>query len=262
MIDIIKAKRSFKDFLNQYEDKNHVSFSLKVVHTYHVAENAKEIAEKLELNQEDIELAKLIGLLHDIGRFEELKVTKELNSVKFDHALYGSKMLFEKGMIKNFIEDSQYDKIIKNAIENHSRLAIEEGLDERALLHSKIIRDADKLDNYRVKKEEKIEAIFPTRVNTKEDMEESLLSDKVYKTVINKKCVDIHDRVTPLDFWVCILAFTFDLNFDVTYKIVKESDYINTLIDRWDYKDKETKDKMENIRKIVNKFIDEKINYI
>ena len=152
------------------------------------------------------------------------------------------------------------DKIIKKAIENHSRLKIEEGLDERTLIHSKIIRDADKLDNYRVKKEESIEAIFPTRVNKKKDMEESLLSDKVYETILSQKCVDIHDRVTPLDFWVCILAFTFDLNFDVTYKIVKENDYINILIDRFDYKDKETKNRMEDIRVIINKFIDEKIN--
>lgn len=91
-------------------------------------------------------------------------------------------------------------------------------------------------------------------------MEESLLSDKVYETILSQKCVDIHDRVTPLDFWVCILAFTFDLNFDVTYKIVKENDYINILIDRFDYKDKETKNRMEDIRVIINKFIDEKIN--
>lgn len=259
MIDIKKAKIAFKDFLEQYEDKEHVSFKLKVVHTYHVAENARKIAEKLNLNKEDIELAELIGLLHDIGRFEELKVTNELNSVKFNHAMHGSKMLFEQQMIKYFIEDRQYDEIIKKAIENHSKLAIEKGLDERTLLHSKIIRDADKLDNYRVKKEESIEAIFPTRVNKKEDMEESLLSDKVYDSVLNKKCVDIHDRVTPLDFWVCILAFTFDLNFDVSYKIIKENDYINVLIDRFDYKDKETKERMENIREIINEFVEEKI---
>lgn len=259
MIDIKKVKITFKNFLEQYEDKEHVSFKLKVVHTYHVAENARKIAEKLNLSKEDIELAELIGILHDIGRFEELKITNELNSIKFNHAMHGSKMLFEQGMIKNFIKDRQYDEIIKKAIENHSKLEIEKGLNKRTLLHSKIIRDADKLDNYRVKKEESIEAIFPTRVNRKEDMEESLLSDKVYNTVLNKKCVDIHDRVTPLDFWVCILAFTFDLNFDVTYKIVKENDYINVLIDRFDYKDKETKERVENIREIINKFVEEKI---
>lgn len=259
MIDIKKAKIAFKDFLEGYDDKEHVSFKIKVVHTYHVAENARKIAEELKLNKEDIELAELIGILHDIGRFEELKVLNELNSVKFNHAMHGSKMLFEQGLIKNFIEDRQYDEIIKKAIENHSKLEIEKGLDERTLIHSKIIRDADKLDNYRVKKEESIETIFPTRVNKKQDMEESLLSSKVYDAVLNKRCVDIHDRITPLDFWVCTLAFTFDLNFDVTYKIVKENDYINVLIGRFDYKDKETKERMENIREIINKFVEEKI---
>ena len=227
MIDIEKAKLAFKDFLEEYKDKSNLGFELKIVHTYHVAENAKKIAQELNLSKEDIELAELIGILHDIGRFEELKITKELNSVKFDHAGHGSEMLFEKCMIRKFIEDNQYDGIIKKAIENHSKLKIEENLDERTLLHSKIVRDADKIDNYRVKKDEKVEAIFPKRVNKKEDMEESKLSDKVYNTVLDKKCVDIHDRVTPLDFWVCILAFTFDLNFDVSYKIVKENDYIN-----------------------------------
>lgn len=259
MINIEKTKKAFKNFLEKYEDKEHVSFKLKVVHTYHVAEKAKEIAEKLNLSKEDIELAELIGILHDIGRFEELKITNELNNVKFNHAIHGSKMLFEEGMIREFIEDKQYDEIIKKAIENHSKLEIEEGLNERILLHSKIIRDADKLDNYRVKKEEKIEAIFPTKVRKREDMEESLLSDKVYETVLNKKCVDIHDRITPLDFWVCILAFTFDLNFDVSYKIIQENDYINTLVDRFNYKDKETKERMEKIRETINKFVEENI---
>lgn len=69
-----------------------------------------------------------------------------------------------------------------------------------------------------------------------------------------------HDIVTPLDFWGCILAFTFDLNFDVSYKIVKENDYINVLIDRFEYKDKETKNRMQKVRKIINEYIDKKLN--
>lgn len=259
MINIQKAKNAFKDFLDEYEDKSNDSFKLKIIHTYYVADNSKEIAKNLNLSEEDIKLAELIGLLHDIGRFEELKVTKELNSVKFDHAKYGSKMLFENGMIRRFIGDTQYDTIIKIAIENHSRLAIEEGLDDRNLLHSKIIRDADKLDNYRVKKDESIETIFPKRVKSNEDMEKSILSDKVYEFILNKKCVDIHDRVTPLDFWACILAFTFDLNFNISYKILKDKDYINVLVNRFDYKDIETKERMENIRRTINDFVKEKV---
>ena len=90
-------------------------------------------------------------------------------------------------------------------------------------------------------------------------MENAILSDKVFETIQSKQCVDIHDRVTPLDFWVCILAFTFDLNFDVTYKIVKDNKYIDILIDRFYYKDTITRERMEIIRNIINEFINEKL---
>lgn len=259
MIDIEKAKNSFKKFLEKYSDKEELAFKLKVVHTYHVVENAKQIAVKLNLPDEEIKLAELIALLHDIGRFEEINFLKQFDSVRFDHAAYGIKMLFDDNLIRTFIEDDKYDEIIKVAIYNHSRLTIEGGLNNKCLLHSKIIRDADKLDNFRVKKDEKIEAIFPGRVKSKDDMENSTLSDKVYNTVRNKMCVNIQDRLTILDYWVCVLAFIFDLNFKETYKIVKENNYINILIDRFKYNDLVTKERMEDIRNIINEFIDNNV---
>lgn len=258
MIDIRKSRDAFKIFLKKYE-KQELAFDLKVVHTYHVVENAKIIAKKLNLSEEDINLAELIALLHDVGRFEEITYLKRFDSVGFDHASYGIKMLFEDNLIRDFIEDDSYDEVIKIAINNHSRLAIEEGLDSKYLLHSKIIRDADKLDNFRVKKEEKIEAIFPGKLSDKSEMENSTLSNKVYETVLNKKCVDIHDRTTVLDYWVCVLAFVFDLNFKETYEVVKEQKYIDVLIDRFKYNNVETKKQMENIRNILNDFISSKI---
>lgn len=235
MIDIQKAKFSFKKFLEQYQNQDCLGFELKVTHTYHVAENAKQIATKMNLSEEDINLAELIALLHDIGGFEELTFLKQFDSVKFDHASYGVRMLFEEHLIREFIEDTSYDEIIKIAIDNHSRLSIQDGLDDRCLLHAKIIRDADKLDNFRVKKEEKIEAIFPGKVKNKKDLENSTLSNQVYETVKNKRCVDIHDRITILDYWVCVLAFIFDLNFKETMQMVKEKNYVNILIDRFQY---------------------------
>ena len=118
MIDIEKAKVAFKKFLEQYNnDEDRLGFNLKVVHTYHVAENAKEIATKLNLSEEDIALAELIGLLHDIGRFDEIRVTGGMDKGKFNHGMYGSKILFEDGLIRNFVEDDGYDSIIKKAIE-------------------------------------------------------------------------------------------------------------------------------------------------
>lgn len=258
MINIIKSKENFKKFLNSYEIKDNESFKMREKHTYRVAANAKYIAENLNLTKEDIELAELIGLLHDIGRFEELKQTKTTCSNKFDHASYGVKMLFDDGMIRQYIDDDKYDEIIKKAIGNHSKLKIEDGLDDKTQLHSKIIRDADKLDIFYEVQDEKIEVIFPTIVNNVEDMENSLISDSVFETIQKKQCVNTKDRITPLDYWVFILAFTFDLNFNVTLKKLKQKNYINYLVDRFKYKDIITKERMESIRKALNEFIDEK----
>ena len=255
MIDIQKAKIAFKDFLEQYEDKEHLSFKLKVVHTYHVTENDRKIAEKLSLNNEDIKLAELIGLLHDVGRFEELKITNELNSVKFDHALHGSKMLFEQGMIRNFIEDSQYDEIIKKAIENHSKLEIEEDLDERTLLHSKIIRDADKIDilyilTYADKKEEW----------EKEDLSLEKISDKIYTSFMEKNEVIYNQRKTPLDVLVSEFAYIFDFNYKYSLIYIKKEQYIETLYKRFCFKDEETKFRFNNIYEKTKSYIDTVIN--
>lgn len=258
MIDLIKAKKEFKKFIDTYKNQEDLGFELKVTHTYHVAECSKLIAQKLNLSKEDIELAELIGLLHDVGRFEEIKQTKGFSS-GFNHAMYGSKMLFEQGMIRRFIEEDCYDEIIKKSIENHSKFCIDDGLDERSLLHAKIIRDSDKLDNYRVKQEEDIKDIFPGTASNDADLEESFVSDKVYQAVMQNKCVDIKDRKTPLDYWVCVLAFTFDLNFKETFEIVKEKEYIKILIQKYKYKNPDVQKKMNEIREVLEKYIDSKI---
>lgn len=259
MINIEKAEKTFKQIIEQDTEKDKLGFKLKVVHTYHVMENAKEIATSLKLSDEDILLAELIALLHDIGRFDELKKLDKFDSVNNDHAEVGVKLLFEDNLIRDFIVDSKYDEIIKKAIINHNKYKIENGLDDRTILHAEIIRDADKLDNFRVKKEEKIEAIFPNVVNSRKQFEYSKISDEVYDSIIKKQCVDIHDRKEPLDYWCCVLAFIFDLNFKKSFEIMKDNNYIDICIDRLNYYDKETNKKMNNIKNIMNDYIDDKI---
>ena len=259
MIDIAKSEAQFNKYLDKYKDKDKLGFELKVIHTYKVVENARQIARKLGLTEEDEKLAELIALLHDIGRFEELNLFNQFESREFNHAEYGTKILFDNKLIREFIEDDSYDEIIRKAIYNHNKYKIESGLDGKELLHAKLIRDADKLDNFRLKKEEKIEAIFPGIVKSINDMEESELSDKVYEAVLSRRCVDIHDRKEPLDYWICVLAFIFDIYFKETLEIIKDKDYVNIIIDRFNYRNEETREKMKRIKEVVNDYIASKI---
>ncbi len=260
MIDLHKGRLAFKEYINNFDNQTDPGFNLKVVHTYHVVENALEIAKNLGLSEDDINLAGLIAYMHDLGRFDELKNLKRFDSVGNDHAMFASRILFEDGLITKFIDTDEYNNIIKKAVENHNKKSIEEGLSERELLHAKIIRDADKLDNFRVKKDEKITDIFPGIVTCGEDLENSLISDKVYESIMNEECIDIKDRVYPLDYWICILGFLFDINFRETLLIVKENDYVNVLVDRFNYT--VSKDKMNKIREKMNSFVERRLNTI
>lgn len=188
-----------------------------------------------------------------------MTVMNSFDSGKFDHAAYGVKILFEEGLIKRFTEDERDYPIIEKAILNHSRLSIEEGLNDRALLHAKIIRDSDKLDNFNIKIKRKPNYLFKNIVKSKEEFENSEISDEVYRCIVNCNCVKLKDRKYPLDYFLCVLAFTFDLNFNESYKLVKNEDYINKLIDRFDYSLSETKQKMETVRKVINDYINNKI---
>ena len=88
-------------------------------------------------------------------------------------------------------------------------------------------------------------------------MKYETISDKVFEDFQKHQLIKLEDRKTQLDFWVCVLAFIFDLNFKASYKYVKDKNYVNVLIERLEIKNKETKQRMEIIRKCGNEFVEE-----
>jgi len=253
MIDIEKAKNVFKEYVKKYDDTN-PKIKMKIIHILKVAENSKKIATDLNLSEEDIVLAELIGLLHDIGRFEQVRIYNTfMDSVSINHSIQGIKVLFEEGLIREFVEEDKYDEIIYKAVINHNRNFIEEGLTQRELLHSKIIRDSDKLDIYRVvMEEEKIEDVLSVKTD---DVSKELISDAIYNQYIKGEHLDYSERKTNIDIIISWCAFVYDFNFEESLEKIKKEDYINRIIDRVDYKDTVTKERMENVRKIANEYI-------
>lgn len=256
MINFTKVEQSFKKYLENY-DLNDGKIRLKFIHTYGVVTLSEYIAKDLNLSKEDIELAKLIALLHDIARFEQAKEFGDFRDyATLDHAELGVKILFEENLIREFIEEDTYDNIILKAIKNHNKLAIEEGLTERELLHAQIIRDADKTDNFRGKSTDTFEDMFNSSI---EKLENSTITDKIYNDFMSNKTIISSERVTDMDHWVSYIAFIFDYNFNSGLKYILEKDYINIIIDRINYKVEDTKIKMENIRKYALDYINNRL---
>lgn len=253
-MDFKHATIAFNKYLKNF-DSQYGKITLKIRHTYGVVEASEYISRKLNLSDEDIELAKLIALLHDIGRFEQIRISDSfIDNKDMDHAVLGNDILFKNNFIREFIEDDKYDGIISKAILNHNKLHIEDGLNEKELLHAKIIRDADKIDNFRVKANDDFENIIDN--SSREILENDVISDNIYNDLLNNKVIVREDRVTYMDFWVSYIAFIYDFNYKFGLEYIKEMDYINLTINRLDYKNIETKQRMENIKKHALEYIE------
>ncbi len=237
MIDLDKAKKEFEKYVKPYDIQN-AKISRKIAHSYRVVDVSEQIAKSLNLTEEDIELAKLIGLLHDIGRFEQIRIYDTFSDKdSIDHANLGVKILFEDGLIRNFIEENKYDEIIYKAIKNHNKYAIEEGLNERELLHAKIIRDADKTDIYEIYINDLAKNVYVAY--NYDNISKEKISDKILETVKAHKLVNRYDIKNEADKYVSSLAFVFDFYFKKGLEIVKERQYITKLINRVKTKDNE-----------------------
>src|SRR5699024_1652246 len=156
------------------------------------------------------------ALLHDIGRFEQLKEFHSFNDALFDHAQFGVKVRFEDGMIRRFVKDDRYDSVIRKAIAFHSVFSLDQAgpLTEQEALHCRLIRDADKMDNFRVKDTEAIETLFDV---PEETVAREPITPVIMDTVRKRQSVYSPDRVTHMDCWVSYLAFIFDLNFPSSF---------------------------------------------
>ncbi len=250
------AKDKFKNYAQQFKVADN-KVNIKITHTMGVVEVSGYIARNLNLSQEDIELAELIGLLHDIGRFEQaVRYDNYDDYDTIDHAELGVEILFKNGFIREFIDTDKYGNIIEKAIRNHNKYEIEDGLDERELLFAKIIRDADKTDNFKVKQYQDFESLFKA---SEQEVQEEKITDDIWNVFLQEKTIISSQRVTNMDKWLSYLAWVYDYNFVPSLQYLKENDCINKVIDRLDYKDEITKERMECAREKVNRYINERL---
>ena len=252
IINLEKAKEEFIKY-TEYYDLTNENLERKQKHSLRVMQISERIAKFLELSQEEIKLATLIGLLHDIARFEQYTKYKNFRDLdSTDHGDYGAEILQHD--MRKYIETTQYDEIIKKAIKNHNKYKIEEGLSAKEEIFAKIIRDADKIDIFY----ESVEMFWQGREHI---VENSTITEDLIEQFNN--CVQIKRRKerrpeNSINEIVSVIAFIFDMNFKESFKIIKNQNYINKILNRYNIKDEYTKNEIEKIRIKANRYIEEK----
>lgn len=248
------ALKAFQEYIAHY-DIHKEMIRLKVEHTYRVATFCEEIAKSLELSQADVDLAWLIGLLHDVGRFEQQKNYGTFNdAISIDHAKYGAQILFDEGKIRDYIEDDTEDGLIWAAIYYHNAYRIPEDLDERRRLFCNIIRDADKVDIFRVNVEFPLEEIYNV---TREELYNCFITCEVMESFEEEHAVLRSLKKTPVDNIVGQISLVYELVFPISLQMTREQGYLQKLMS-FESDNAATRAQFVKIREKIGQFLQDK----
>lgn len=191
-------------------------------------------------------------MLHDIGRFEQYQIVDK--AVKFNHGEAGVEILKKDNFIRKFIAEERYDNLILTAVYEHNRYQSSKDLSKEQALFSKIIKDADKIDLLYEGAE-----IYWQQPEQIQEIEEGKLSPKMLEDIYQYQLANIKNRISRTDQILRFASYVFDINFSYSLKVLKENGDIIKMIDRFDYKDSETKQQMKKIKEMIKRYLEEKI---
>lgn len=267
---------AFAEYVRNY-DPSDEKIKLKIDHTYRVAGLCQRIAESLGLSEPDVDIAWLLGMLHDIGRFEQIRRFGTFNDVQsVDHAEFGADLLFKEGLIRKFAEgyyeecelarsgNEEAEQIIKNnehhnkdtgllemAIRQHNKYRVKEDLTERQRMFCDILRDADKVDIFKVNADIPMEIIYDV---TTEELKSGVISKEVLESFYKRETVLKSVRKSAVDHIVGHISLLFELVYKESYRQAKEQGYVYKLLD---FKSDvpEVNAEFDDMRKYVDEFL-------
>lgn len=246
MIDRERARRAFADYVAPYDPHN-PRISLKVAHTYRVAAMAERIARSLAMDPDDVDLAWACGLLHDIGRFEQVRRWDTFSDARStSHARLGVEVLWgprerlgapvgpdDPGAatprIRDFLPSPKDDALLRTAIALHSDFRLPQELDARTRTFAEILRDADKVDILRTVQADTPETIIGC---TADELLASELSPAALTAFAARRCMRREEREHPADFLVALACFVFELVHPEARRATLEQGHAFELLER------------------------------
>jgi hypothetical protein len=202
------------------------NYDLKVDHTRLVRANIDRLAASLQLSTADRSLASAIAICHDVGRFPQFRDFGTFNdATSINHATLAVETLKHEGILDSLAEGQR--SILLQAVALHNVFVLPDNLDPVVRRFTMMIRDADKLDIWRVlleycsaKPGERASAV------TWELPDTGACSELALAEVAAGRMLQRNLLATADDFKLLQLSWVFDLNFDESFRMLAEQGYI------------------------------------
>ena len=224
-----------KDWFHQYvqgfysaDEQLQFHVRLKEEHTLRVLQHAGEIAKWLALPPDQLQLAEIAALLHDIGRFSQYQTYRTFNdALSVNHAQLGLTVLEQSDILTDAGLAEHQQNIVKKAVLYHNRRCLLTDIGEDCALLSKIIRDADKLDIFAMLVTDDKENKIPQPPELKQD---SCYSLNIIENMLQGRLIKPKDIKTAADLILFRLSWIFDINFTYSLLYIVQQQYVEKLI--------------------------------
>jgi hypothetical protein len=208
------------------------NIKLKQVHSKAVCDEISWLAGRLGLTDNQKLIAETIGLLHDVGRFKQFKKYRTYrDATSCNHSVLGAEVIREEGLLDGI--DEQERLYIDTAVRLHGEKELPTDLDGETLLYCRLIRDADKIDIYRV-----VIKYYQQYLDDPKNFTLELevpdvpgYSKKLVEHLLKAERIDYRDMKSFNDVKLLMLSWVYDVNFPPTLERIRQRGFLEKVID-------------------------------
>ncbi|MBK5273951.1 MAG: HD domain-containing protein [Desulfuromonadales bacterium] len=214
---------------NDIDEEGSRNILLKVEHTRKVCGIMELLAEGEGLTAEETRIAGAVALLHDVGRFPQFRRWRTFRDSDSDnHARLGIEVIRRHGLLDGLPDAER--TLIEEAVRFHNLLALPLRFKSPTTLYIRLIRDADKLDIWRV---------FFDYFRQPDDLRPSAVTlgfpdlPEVTPACVAElaagRIIRLEDVRVLNDFKLLQISWVYDLNFRSSYRLLQERGHIPAL---------------------------------
>lgn len=219
----------FWNFVNKYDTSNS-NILRKIIHSFSVAEKCYSIACEFNLNKQQREFCYLIGLFHDIGRFEQWKLYQTYNDkLSVDHGDLGAEILKEFDA-KDFNISNEQMLVMIDAIKFHTKPYTQNN--DEVKFYNEIVKNADAYAN-----------VITTASGVQQmTVKEDGVTTCILNDFLNLKPLYIYSPKTKLDRALMLSACVYYVKFNYLRNEIVKKNYIDIIFETFSqYLNKEDK---------------------
>jgi HD domain len=246
--DLVFFRRWFTSYVARYygpDENGPGPIHLKEDHTARTCKEITLIGRALGLAEADLLLAETIALFHDLGRFPQWRrYGTFIDQDSEDHARLG---IIELSRFKVLAPiPAEEAALVEEAIRHHNVKELPGHLAPRSLLFARLLRDADKLDIWRL--------VIEERRRCRDGSMPRTHSHELLMEILEGRIPDFDLVHAAGDMQLLRLAWVYDLNFAATCREVLERGYLETL-----FEELPATEEMHELREVLTSFLERRL---